>query len=109
VNTFDELGHDALLGLSSRFPPIYSAGPLNLLHDRSQNDYLSLIGSSLWKEETECLQWLDTKESDSVVYENFGSITVMAPQQLAEFAWRLSIMRPDLVRGDSVILLHEFL
>jgi len=101
VNTYDELGHDALLGLSSRFPPIYSAGPLSLLHDRSQNDYLSLIGSSLW---------LDTKESDSAVYENFGSITVMAvPQQLVEFAWRLSIMRPDLVRGDSVIFLHEFL
>ncbi|XVE49532.1 hypothetical protein DITRI_Ditri01bG0090200 [Diplodiscus trichospermus] len=75
------------------------------------------IGSNLWKEQPECLQWLDSKEPKSVVDVNFGSITVMTAQQLVEFAWGLAynkqtflwIIRPDLVRGDSSILPPEFL
>ena len=117
VNTFDDLDHDVLVPLSSIFPPIYSVGPLNLLLDHTQKDYLASIGSNLWKEETECLQWLDSKDPNSVVYVNFGSITVMNPQQLLEFSWGLAnskknflwIIRPDLVRGDSAVLPPEFL
>lgn len=117
VNTFDDLDHDVLVALSSMFPPIYSVGPLNLLLDQTQKDYLASIGSNLWKEETECLQWLDSKDPNSVVYVNFGSITVMNPQQLVEFSWGLAnskknflwIIRPDLVRGDSAVLPPEFL
>ncbi|XP_061947544.1 7-deoxyloganetin glucosyltransferase-like [Populus nigra] len=117
VNTFDDLDHDVLVALSSMFPPIYSVGPLNLLLDQTQNDYLASIGSSLWKEDTECLQWLDSKDPNSVVYVNFGSITVMNPQQLLEFSWGLAnskknflwIIRPDLVRGESAVLPPEFL
>ena len=117
VNTFDDLDHDVLVALSSMFPPIYSVGPLNLLLDQTQNDHLASIGSSMWKEETECLHWLDSKDPNSVVYVNFGSITVMNPQQLLEFSWGLAnskknflwIIRPDLVRGDSAVLPPEFL
>jgi len=47
---------------------------------------------------------------------NFGSITVMTPEQLLEFAWGLAdskkpflwIIRPDLVIGGSFILSSEF-
>ncbi|KAM7486952.1 hypothetical protein LguiA_002961 [Lonicera macranthoides] len=57
------------------------------------------------------------KEPNSVVYVNFGSITVMTPDQLVEFSWGLAnskqtflwIIRPDLVTGDSAILPAEFL
>jgi UDP:flavonoid glycosyltransferase YjiC (YdhE family) len=52
-----------------------------------------------------------------VIYVNFGSITVMTPQQLVEFGWGLAnskfmfpwIIRPDLVVGDSSILPPELL
>ncbi|MBA0727417.1 hypothetical protein Golax_000406 [Gossypium laxum] len=75
------------------------------------------MGSNLWKEEPQCLQWLDLKEPKSVVYVNFGSITVMTANQMVEFAWGLAnskkpflwIIRPDLVRGDSAILPPEFI
>ena len=47
-------------------------------------------GLSLWKQDTECLTWLDTQEPSSVVYANFGSLTVLTADQLAEFAWGLA-------------------
>ncbi|XVF44793.1 hypothetical protein PTKIN_Ptkin02bG0152600 [Pterospermum kingtungense] len=117
VNTFDELEHDVVLALSSKLPAIYTIGPLHLLLKQIPHTPLKSIGSNLWKEEPECLQWLNSREPKSVVYVNFGSITVMTAQQLVEFAWGLAnskqnflwIIRPDLVRGDSSILHPEFL
>ncbi|KAM7520781.1 hypothetical protein LguiB_019743 [Lonicera macranthoides] len=117
LNTFDDLEHDVLDALSTVLPPIYSIGPLQFLHDQLDDKDIKLIGSNLWKEETECLEWLDTKEPNSVVYVNFGSITVMTPDQLVEFSWGLAnskqtfvwIIRPDLVTGDSAVLPAEFL
>ncbi|KAK9287350.1 hypothetical protein L1049_015767 [Liquidambar formosana] len=72
--------------------------------------------SNLWKEQPKCIDWLNSKQPNSVVYVNFGSITVMSPQQLSEFAWGLAnseksffwIVRPDLVKGDPAILPPEF-
>ncbi|RZC64483.1 hypothetical protein C5167_008168 [Papaver somniferum] len=94
-NTFDDLEKDALDAFRSQLslPPIYSI------------------------EEAECLKWLDTREPNSVVYVNFGSITVITPQQMIEFARGLAnskhtflwIIRPDLVIGDSAMLPAEFL
>ncbi|KAI9097945.1 hypothetical protein K1719_025716 [Acacia pycnantha] len=117
LNTFDALEHDVLEGLSSILPPVYSIGPLNLLINDVTDKDLKSIGSNLWKEETECLEWLDTKETNSVVYVNFGSITVMTNEQLIEFAWGLAnsnqtflwVIRPDLVRGDNAVLPAEFI
>ena len=66
-------------------------GPLHLpLNHQVHDNDLKQLGSNLWKEEPECLQWLDSKEPNSVVYVNFGSITVMTPDQLTEFAWGLA-------------------
>ena len=115
-NTFDALEHEVLNALSSILPPIYSIGPLQLLQNQIPDNDLKSIGSNLWKEEVGCLEWLDEKESNSVVYVNFGSITVMTSDQLIEFAWGLAnsnqtflwIIRPDLVEGDSAILPPEF-
>ncbi|KEH16177.1 UDP-glucosyltransferase family protein [Medicago truncatula] len=95
-NTYNELESDVLNALHSMFPSLYS--------------------SNLWKEDTKCLEWLESKEPESVVYVNFGSITVMTPNQLLEFAWGLAdskkpflwIIRPDLVIGGSFILSSEF-
>ncbi|KAB1222809.1 UDP-glycosyltransferase 85A2 [Morella rubra] len=117
LNTFDALEEEVLDSLSSMFPRIFSIGPLHLLLNQIPSNDYKLIGSNLWKEEAGCLEWLEKKEPNSVVYVNFGSITVMTSNQLIEFAWGLAnsnqtflwIIRPDLVEGDSAILPSEFL
>ncbi|XP_020222297.1 7-deoxyloganetin glucosyltransferase [Cajanus cajan] len=113
-NTFDELERDALNALSSVFPSLYAVGPFPSFLD--QSPHLASLGSNLWKEDPKCLEWLESQEPGSVVYVNFGSITIMSPDQLLEFAWGLAnskkpflwIIRPDLVIGGSVILSSEF-
>ncbi|XP_043687285.1 7-deoxyloganetin glucosyltransferase-like isoform X2 [Telopea speciosissima] len=117
LNTFDVLEKDVVDSLSKMLPRVYTIGPLPLLLNQIKDESLKSIGSNLWKEESGCLEWLDSKEPSSVVYVNFGSITVMTPQQLVEFAWGLAnseqtflwIIRPDLVAGDSAVLSSEFL
>ncbi|KAA3453878.1 7-deoxyloganetin glucosyltransferase-like [Gossypium australe] len=117
LNTFDDLEHESLDALNSMLPPVYSVGPLHLVLDHNvDNSELKQIGSNLWKEEPECLQWLDSKEPSSVVYVNFGSITVMTADQLNEFAWGLAnskqpflwVIRPDLVGDESAVVPAEF-
>ncbi|RWR84081.1 UDP-glucosyl transferase 85A2 [Cinnamomum micranthum f. kanehirae] len=116
INTFHELEHEVLNAMASMLPHIYSIGSLSLLVNKLPISTLNATGSNLWKEERECLEWLDTKELKSVLYVNFGSITVMSAQQMSEFAWGLAnsnqnflwVVRPDLVRGESAVLPEEF-
>ncbi|XP_027354863.1 7-deoxyloganetin glucosyltransferase-like [Abrus precatorius] len=115
-NTCDELEGDAVNFLSSMLPSLYTIGPLPSFLNQNQIKHLAFLGSNLWKEDAFCLEWLENKEPRSVVYVNFGSITVMSAEQLLEFAWGLAkskipflwIIRPDLVVGGSVILSSEF-
>ena len=115
-HTFDALEPEALGALSTIFSHVYSIGPLQLFLNQIEENSLKSIGSSLWKEESKCLQWLDTKEPNSVVYVNYGSTVVMATDQLVEFAMGLAnskipfllIIRPDLVSGESSVLPAEF-
>ncbi|THF99945.1 hypothetical protein TEA_002185 [Camellia sinensis var. sinensis] len=115
-NTFDTLEHQVLQAIASKFHNIYTIGPLSLLSKPVIDDEFKSLNSSLWKEDTKCLQWLDKKEPNSVVYVNYGSVTVMTDQHLKEFAWGLAnskhpflwIVRPDIVMGDSTILPEHF-
>ncbi|XP_065632976.1 linamarin synthase 2-like [Quercus suber] len=115
-NTFEEFEHEVLEVLLAKFPHVYSIGPLHLLGRHVPESHFMSQGLSLWKEDSKCLQWLDKREPNSVVYVNYGSITVMSNQHLKEFAWGLAnskhtflwIVRPDLVMGDSAILPKEF-
>ena len=117
INTFDSFEQDVLDALSPIFPPIYTLGPLQLLVDQIPNGNLKNIGSNLWKDHPECIEWLDSKGPNSVVYVNFGSITVITAQQMIEFAWGLAnsnkpflwIIRPDLIVGEAAMLPPEFL
>ncbi|KAK4722435.1 hypothetical protein R3W88_012668 [Solanum pinnatisectum] len=119
LNTFDTLESDVMKQIATKFPAVsYTIGPFHsLLDNLTQYNDLKSIGSNLWKEDTHCLEWLDTKQQNSVVYVNFGSITVLSNDQLVEFAWGVAntkmnflwIVRSDLVMGDSAIFPHEFL
>uniref|UniRef100_A0A0A9GCD5 Uncharacterized protein n=1 Tax=Arundo donax TaxID=35708 RepID=A0A0A9GCD5_ARUDO len=82
LNTYDALEQDVVDALLREFPRVYTVGTLATFARAAR-------GGNLWKEDMSCLRWLDTQPPGSVVYVNFGSITVMTPAQLAEFAWGL--------------------
>ncbi|KAL8097467.1 hypothetical protein AgCh_030556 [Apium graveolens] len=113
IHTFDALEKDSLDALLPIQPQTYTIGPLL---NRMQDKKVEFMGSNLWKEEVSCIDWLDCKEANSVLYVNFGSITVMSAEHLSEFAWGLAnskkqflwIIRPDVVTGDSAMLPPEF-
>ncbi|KAL3724051.1 hypothetical protein ACJRO7_036121 [Eucalyptus globulus] len=111
------LRKDVLMAFSSIFLNLYTIGPIHVLLNKIEDDNLCRIGSNLWKEDFACLGWLDSKEPNSVLFINFGSIAVVTSEQLIEFSWGLAnsqkpflwIIRPDLVAGDTVVLPSEFL
>ncbi|OAY39570.1 7-deoxyloganetin glucosyltransferase isoform X1 [Manihot esculenta] len=117
LNTFDSLEQDALQALCAMYPHLYTIGPFQLLVDQiDDDDELKLMGSSLWKEHSECLAWLDSKQPNSVLFVNFGSTATMTLDELTELAWGLAnskkqflwVIRADLVKGGSEILPPEF-
>ncbi|KAL0329906.1 UNVERIFIED_CONTAM: 7-deoxyloganetin glucosyltransferase [Sesamum radiatum] len=115
--TFDTLERDLLDTLSPLFPPIYAIGPLQPLVDQiSAKTAVSSMDFSLWRADDECIEWLSSKEQNSVIYVNFGSIAVLTPSQIQELALGLAeskknflwILRPDLIKGNSGILPPDF-
>lgn len=118
INTFDELDAPLLDAMSKLLPKVYTVGPLQLTvrNNIPEESPIVSIGSNLWKEQDAPLRWLDSRPAGSVVYVNFGSITVMSKEHLLEFAWGLANtgysflwnVRPDLVKGDEAALPPEF-
>nr|XP_043620485.1 UDP-glycosyltransferase 85A8-like [Erigeron canadensis] len=116
LNTFDALEQESIKPLLALNPNILTIGPLHMMQQYVHDERLKIIGSNLWKEDVSCISWLDTKEPGSVVYVNFGSITVMTKEQLIEFGWGLAnskkdflwITRPDIVGGDEAMMPPEF-
>ncbi|EYU18465.1 hypothetical protein MIMGU_mgv1a006002mg [Erythranthe guttata] len=98
-NTFDALEQDTLHAISAAYAPlpIYSIGPLINQTTRA--------AASLWKEDNSCIKWLDAQHPGSVLYVNFGSITVATRQQLEEFAWGPT----RAVEGGGAALPPEFM
>ncbi|KAF8714912.1 hypothetical protein HU200_027448 [Digitaria exilis] len=122
LNTFDELEQEALEAMRAMIPAsasIHTVGPLAFLAEDvvPRGGPLDTLGSNLWKEDVSCFDWLDARAPRSVVYVNYGSITVMTNEELVEFAWGLAnsghdflwIIRPDLVNGDAAVLPPEFM
>lgn len=117
LNTFDELEQEVLAAMASILPPIYTIGPLPMLLEQVPASPIKALSLNLWREQPDCLEWLEGKKAQSVVYVNFGSIATVTNEQLTEFAWGLAssgyafmwIIRPDLVRGDDAKLPLEFL
>jgi hypothetical protein len=76
-NTFDEFEYEVLDAIAAIFPRIYNIGPLPLLGRHVPDSQYKSLSLSLWKEDSKCLQWLDKWEPNSIVYVNYGSLTVM--------------------------------
>ena len=122
LNTLYELEQEAVDAMRAMIPPaasIHAVGPLALLAEQivPHGGQLEALGSNLWKEDGSCLAWLEGRRPGSVVFVNYGSITVMTNAELVEFAWGLAnsghdflwVIRPDLVSGDAAVLPPEFL
>lgn len=124
LNTFEELEAEVLDAIrTTKYPHLYPIGPLSMLHkhfSNSNNNQLESIDNlSLWKQEdAKCMKWLDKRDQGSVVYVNFGSLVIMTPNQLKEFAWGLAnskyhflwVIRPNLVDCAAEVLSNnEFL
>ncbi|PIN10985.1 Cyanohydrin beta-glucosyltransferase [Handroanthus impetiginosus] len=71
-------------------PSVYIIGPVHLSVSKLPEDSLKYLGSNLWKEQSECLHWLDSRKPNSVIYLNFGSIKTLKHEQITELAWGLA-------------------
>ncbi|XP_021776510.1 7-deoxyloganetin glucosyltransferase-like [Chenopodium quinoa] len=115
LNTFDDLESEVLKEIGKVITNIYTIGPLPKLTQQANEQELLPLSGSLWKEDDNCLEWLDKRSPKSVIYVNFGSIAVLTPEQLKEFAWGLAnskhpflwIIRSDLVIGESNIITED--
>ncbi|XXG76715.1 hypothetical protein AAC387_Pa08g1011 [Persea americana] len=116
-NTFEDLEDEVLHGIRSISPRIYTIGPLSLQCHLLPNNALKSARFSMWKEETECLKWLDSHEAGSIIYVNFGSLTSLTANQFLEFAFGivnskypfLWVIRPNLVMGGHTNLPQELM
>ncbi|KAH7440510.1 hypothetical protein KP509_04G110900 [Ceratopteris richardii] len=102
VNSSSALEGLELQALSHRWGtqlPVHAVGPL-------MEPLKQKCSTSLWKEDEQCLEWLDRQRPGSVLYISFGSFTLLSVSQVDEFvAGLLSTGRPFLwsLRPDLVI------
>lgn len=87
LNTFDELEGKAInylrVAASVRVCTVGPLLPSAFLDKRNVED--AEFGGSPWEEETEeCMEWLDSKPPNSVVYVSFGSVAEISTQQMEE-------------------------
>ncbi|XP_077216481.1 7-deoxyloganetin glucosyltransferase-like [Tasmannia lanceolata] len=117
LNTFDDLENEVIAAMRTIYHNVYTIGPLTLHCHQMPESCLKSVTMNWWKEERVCLEWLDTREVSSVLYVNFGSLTLMTSQQLNEFAWGLAntkhpflwIIRRDVVTDGQAILPDDFM
>ncbi|CAL5331938.1 unnamed protein product [Camellia sinensis] len=86
-NSFDELEGEVVKWMSNLWPvrTIGPTVPSIYLDKRADND--SDYGLQLYKPQNEdCLKWLNTKDTGSVVYVSFGSVASLNAEQTAEMA-----------------------
>ncbi|XP_047324824.1 7-deoxyloganetic acid glucosyl transferase-like [Impatiens glandulifera] len=109
LNTFESLEGPILSHIRSHLEPtrLYPIGPLQARLLRKPNSAGG--GGGFWKEDNNCMTWLDAQPDDSVVYVSMGSVTELTQTQLNElwhglinsghrFLWAL---RPESVVGSE--------
>ncbi|KAF6174572.1 hypothetical protein GIB67_006224 [Kingdonia uniflora] len=89
-NSFHELEDEAVKELSKIYS-VKTIGPTlpSMYLDKRLEDDID-YGFNLFKPDKDiCLNWLNTKETRSVVYVSFGSVAVLNAEQMEELAWGL--------------------
>ncbi|XP_078173552.1 UDP-glycosyltransferase 86A1-like [Carex rostrata] len=101
-NTVEELEPGTVAALKLE-KPFYSIGPIF-----PTGFTRSTVATSLWAE-SDCINWLNTKETGSVLYISFGSYAHVSKRDLCEIAHGIMnskvnfiwILRPDVVSSDE--------
>ncbi|XP_006656760.3 UDP-glycosyltransferase 73C4-like [Oryza brachyantha] len=86
MNTFTEMEPEFVAAYAAaRGKKVWTIGPVSLYHRHTMS--LAARGRTADIDADECIQWLDSKEPNSVVYVSFGSIAHTAdPEQVVELA-----------------------
>ncbi|XP_047314085.1 UDP-glycosyltransferase 73C4-like [Impatiens glandulifera] len=88
INSFDELEPDYITELRKLHQNrAWCVGPMSL-HNKEKSE-VARRGNKSSIDENECLKWLDNQESGSVIYSCLGSMSNIAPQQIAELGLAL--------------------
>ncbi|XP_022998668.1 LOW QUALITY PROTEIN: UDP-glucose iridoid glucosyltransferase-like [Cucurbita maxima] len=84
--------------------PIFPIAPIHKISPTSSS-------SSLLKEDSTCLSWLDKQPPKSVIYVSLGSVALLTKEEVEEMGWGLVnsnqpflwVVRPGSVRGSDAI------
>ncbi|GLT37534.1 hypothetical protein SLA2020_118450 [Shorea laevis] len=120
INTFDGLEGPMITKLGSFFSTIYTIGPLHALLSSIIKDSppLASTNSLLWKEDRDCMSWLDSQPLKLVVFVSFGSLVQLTLPEVLEFCHGLInsgnkflwVIRSDPITGEDDLseILQEF-
>ncbi|MCO5546806.1 hypothetical protein L7F22_000242 [Adiantum nelumboides] len=94
--------------LPAGYPKVCPVGPILPIELLEKSDTRQdRITTSMWVEQDECLDWLDTQEAHSVLYVSVGSFAMLNKEQLLELAHGLEasetpilwVLREDLAKS----------
>ncbi|XP_012080127.2 UDP-glycosyltransferase 74B1 [Jatropha curcas] len=89
-NSFEDLEIELVKAMNGLWPVVMVGPMVPSAYLDQQIDGDTAYGASLWETETDqCLKWLDTKPSQSVIYVSFGSMANISAKQVEEMAWGL--------------------
>ncbi|KAK7273039.1 hypothetical protein RIF29_14085 [Crotalaria pallida] len=86
VDSFEELEHDSINYISKFVPIISSVGPLFKNNPKAPST--TDIRGDFFKPDN-CIEWLNSRPSSSVVYISFGSLVHLPQKQVDEIAYGL--------------------
>ncbi|XP_021750807.1 UDP-glycosyltransferase 84B1-like [Chenopodium quinoa] len=87
ANSFYELEKEVIDSMS-KFVVIKGVGPLvpSTLLGQDDHEERDFVGIDMWKADDRCIEWLNQKDPNSVVYVSFGSLVVLSKTQMESMA-----------------------